>query len=546
KVHDDGTGAKLYAAGGMEVNNGQPMRQVGFWDGQTWSVLDGAFDGGGYQGTVVYALESYDDGHGPQLYAGGTFDFVNGTVAQNIARWDGQQFHALAHGQGLVGDEGYQLASLEDTRGSAIYVAGDFVAAGGVAIDGLARWNGESWENVGPIADDVASSEFVYVLRSHHDADGGHVYVGGPFTRAGEVTAYGLARYDGEQWESVNDVPFDDDYRHFDESPIALEFFDDGGGEALYIGGCFRTRAGQTLNHIAKRVGTTWEPLGSGFSNPNDNYSTPYVPIVTDLQIFDDGHGAALYACGWFRDSGTTRVNGVARWDGQRWQALGSGLTFGTRVAPLPNAMVVHDDGNGPALYVMGQFDRAGGLVVTNIARWNGSAWSTVGNITSSAPIYAALSMDLGDGPALYASPYGAMRVDGVDLRGLVRWKDGAWNEFAGGMRGGAWALLGRQEADGPALYAAGSFSTVGPADAPIVSANFARYGCISTVNRGDLNCDGLVNAYDIDAFVLAMQDAARYADTYPDCRIQNADTNADGAVNNFDIDSFVALLAGE
>ncbi|MBL8880457.1 MAG: hypothetical protein JNG88_15195, partial [Phycisphaerales bacterium] len=56
----------------------------------------------------------------------------------------------------------------------------------------------------------------------------------------------------------------------------------------------------------------------------------------------------------------------------------------------------------------------------------------------------------------------------------------------------------------------------------------------------------GLVNAYDIDAFVLAMQDAARYAETYSDCRIQNADANNDGAVNNFDIDTFVMLLAGD
>ena len=59
----------------------------------------------------------------------------------------------------------------------------------------------------------------------------------------------------------------------------------------------------------------------------------------------------------------------------------------------------------------------------------------------------------------------------------------------------------------------------------------------------GDLNCDGAVNSFDIDAFVLALTDPAAYAIAFPDCDINLADINADGAVNSFDIDPFVALL---
>jgi agmatine/peptidylarginine deiminase len=61
----------------------------------------------------------------------------------------------------------------------------------------------------------------------------------------------------------------------------------------------------------------------------------------------------------------------------------------------------------------------------------------------------------------------------------------------------------------------------------------------------GDLNCDGLVNNFDIDPFVLALSDPAAYAVAYPDCDINNADIDGDGQVNNFDIDPFVALLGG-
>ncbi|MBL8878844.1 MAG: hypothetical protein JNG88_06955 [Phycisphaerales bacterium] len=61
----------------------------------------------------------------------------------------------------------------------------------------------------------------------------------------------------------------------------------------------------------------------------------------------------------------------------------------------------------------------------------------------------------------------------------------------------------------------------------------------------GDCNCDGRVNNFDIDAFVLALSDPAGYQAAYPDCALTTADVNGDGAVNNFDIDPFVMLLGG-
>ena len=62
----------------------------------------------------------------------------------------------------------------------------------------------------------------------------------------------------------------------------------------------------------------------------------------------------------------------------------------------------------------------------------------------------------------------------------------------------------------------------------------------------GDLNCDGKVNNFDIDPFVLALTNPTKYAQQFPNCNRLLADTNGDGAVNNFDIDPFVKLIAGE
>lgn len=67
----------------------------------------------------------------------------------------------------------------------------------------------------------------------------------------------------------------------------------------------------------------------------------------------------------------------------------------------------------------------------------------------------------------------------------------------------------------------------------------------VCTPPPGDLNCDGIVNNFDIDPFVLALTDPGAYAATFPMCDVSAADINDDGVVNNFDIDPFVLLLTG-
>jgi hypothetical protein len=63
---------------------------------------------------------------------------------------------------------------------------------------------------------------------------------------------------------------------------------------------------------------------------------------------------------------------------------------------------------------------------------------------------------------------------------------------------------------------------------------------------RGDLNCDGAVNGFDIDMFVVALSAADDYRDIMPGCNRMRADANGDRVVDGFDIDAFVQLLAGE
>src|SRR6185436_21178919 len=72
---------------------------------------------------------------------------------------------------------------------------------------------------------------------------------------------------------------------------------------------------------------------------------------------------------------GTTVVRGIARWDGANWFGLGSGAT-GTSAAEV-RALAVGGDGR---LYCCGRFTNISGLNASSIARWDGTKWEALGS----------------------------------------------------------------------------------------------------------------------------------------------------------------------
>jgi len=77
--------------------------------------------------------------------------------------------------------------------------------------------------------------------------------------------------------------------------------------------------------------------------------------------------------------------------------------------------------------------------------------------------------------------------------------------------------------------------------DAVLLAAEDRCYGYLTC----DADCDGAVNNFDIDPFVIGLtRGQAAYEQRYPGCRyFCNLDANGDGKVNNFDIDPFVKCL---
>jgi murein tripeptide amidase MpaA len=66
----------------------------------------------------------------------------------------------------------------------------------------------------------------------------------------------------------------------------------------------------------------------------------------------------------------------------------------------------------------------------------------------------------------------------------------------------------------------------------------------VGPIVPGDLNCDGALDAFDVEPFVTALVDPSGYATRFPDCDVNLADLNFDGAIDAFDIDPFVGRLS--
>jgi hypothetical protein len=93
-------------------------------------------------------------------------------------------------------------------------------------------------------------------------------------------------------------------------------------------------------------------------------------PVYT-LTAYDDGGGPALYAGGSFTIAGGVAANYIAKWNGSSWMPLGSGVSGSScGEGGGVSALMVYDDGGGPALYAGGGFTFAGGVAASRIAKW--------------------------------------------------------------------------------------------------------------------------------------------------------------------------------
>ncbi|MBL8861576.1 MAG: hypothetical protein JNK02_06145 [Planctomycetes bacterium] len=425
QTFDAGSGPELYAGGTFLVAGGTTVNYIARWDGFAWNALAGGV--GAPTFGPVFALTVHDDGSGPALYVGGAFTTAGGLPTGGLARWDGSSWSSVG---GTVNGNVRAFAVFDDGSGGgpALFVGGSFANAGNSGAQYIAKWNGSTWSSVpGYISGTVHS------LAVHDDGLGGGpaLYAGGYFSAG--LFARHVARWTGTTWAPLGSLP--------NNAIYALASHDDGNGSQLYAGGAFVSIGGTSAYNIARWNGAAWAPLGSGFSGP-----------VWALASHDDGSGggASLFAAGDFPESGGVAMNDVARWNGSSWSSLAGGLGGGLEGA---SALAVHDDGFGARLLVGGAFTSAGGVPTARIARWNGMDWSALGSGLN-GEVNCLLVFDDGGGPQLvvggdFISPGGA------PSRRIARWNGLGWSAlgaFAFPVR----SLVLFDDGTGPALHAGG------------------------------------------------------------------------------------------
>ncbi|MEW6252852.1 MAG: hypothetical protein AB1716_19620, partial [Planctomycetota bacterium] len=461
----------------------------------------------------------------------------------------------------------YALASFDDARGPKLYAGGTLYAAGSGGAMGLAVCDGKFRAM-------CSGNGLEWPIRAFQIFDEGagpRLFAVGGFRTGGGARLHGVGRWDGQRWSALgpNTVePF--------PQLSALAVYDDGTGPALYVTGQMPFMGSLRVNDIARWDGESWSAVGAGLGR-GETWRRA-------MAVFDDGRGPALYVAATFREAGGVPAKGIARWDGQAWSAVGSGVEYG-----IIDVLTVFEDGQGPALYAAGELSQVGGVWLSGWARWDGQAWSQPGGVGIYGGLVGGMYVwDDGGGPALYLG--GSFeRIGSLPIPYIAKWTGKEFLPLGTGVDGGTGGFCAVEDAHGRSLYVAGAFEHAGgvPAHnmarwdgqewhplpysgdfsgAPLVSfpdpngpavytaaeffsgerpwALFSKWACVAGWRAGDVNCDGVVDWRDVNPFVLAVSDPMAYRQRYPDCVWWNADCNGDNYVDFNDISALVNLLS--
>ncbi len=244
---------------------------------------------------------------------------------------------------------------------------------------------------------------------------GTEVYIGGDFKSVGDIVANGVAKWNGTAWSSLGTGPANG----VNGSVTALAIAGNGN---VYAGGYFAQAGGVAASRVAKWNGTAWSPLGTGINGASS--------FIRALAIAGNGD---VYVGGYFTQAGGSAANNVARWDGTAWRSLGTGAANGLNGTAF--ALAIASSGE---VYVGGGFIEVGGTPANYLARWNGSAWSTVGTGASNGTNGTVYALTIAGNGDLYVG--GAFpRVGGsVVANNVARWDGTAWSPLGTGPANGA------------------------------------------------------------------------------------------------------------
>jgi hypothetical protein len=433
-----------------------PM-QLYRWSDAGWTSLDCGING------TIRTLVVYNG----DLIVGGDFTIAGGVAANRVARFDGQDWHAL--GFGVNGE----VEVLSTFGGQQLVAAGEFTVAGTGYANRIAAWNGSSWSRLGD-----GLNEDVYAMVEY----GNRLVAAGYFTSAGPVIVNYIAAWDGSVWSALDNG--------MNGSVRALAVH----AGLLVAGGVFDSAGTIPTGNVAAWDGADWSALSgldgsveklavvdgqlyvfNGYTSGGHlicRWDDPvwtslteegldsYVSVLLDfdgrlLVLFNSDQTGAyvwngedweelvspglngditamimydgdLIIAGEFSRVGDVQAHGIVRWDWTHWHPLGTGVPDNDSSAIM--TLAVH---NGD-LIVGGQFGEMGGVTAVNIARWNGSIWSALGEGLGEVGYSDWVRALVSSGELLYAG--GDFDNSGPrSATNLASWNGASWTDLNAG-----------------------------------------------------------------------------------------------------------------
>lgn len=332
------------------------------WDGLDFSNIESGVSG------EVYSIVRYKD----EIYFGGeirkAYSNRNNISVWSIVSWNGNSWNDVAGGlqKSNIGDWISSMEVFDDE----LYIGGIFNKVGNVETNSIARWNGNSWQNVG---DGIVNTGPIFGMVCCMTKTNNGLYVAGSFTKAGNISTNNIAKWDGNSWSSLgNGVDF---------TISTMTFFN----RELYVCGIDEANIVQ----IMKWNGVTWESVTkNGLDESNCN--------IYDFEVYEN----ELYICGNFHVGNDSK--NIAKLNEMKWIPVTSqGVYENEYFDGYVYCMSVFDS----SLYLGGYFKKAEDIEVNNITRYTakipkasfllsdsnlcmGYPWTTMINTSYNAPIY--------------------------------------------------------------------------------------------------------------------------------------------------------------
>jgi hypothetical protein len=487
---------ELVVAGDFRAAPGIAAKNIARWNGVSWKAMNADML------NSPRALRVYNG----ELYVGGWFSLPF-APANGVAKWNGTGWGPLAEAL-PPSPLSPRVETLGEFQGMLLAAGRIRVTNGNPPKDGIMLWDGADWQNLGGVFG-RGSVTTTAVFQ-------GDLYVAGPSLLLDfDFQSGSVLRYNGSTWTKVGPNGLEGE-----SSGIALRVYQD---KLMIASGNVWTTGAASYGPLASWDGTNVSRVGLVGSVRGITAMTEY-----------EGH---LVLGGSFTDGFGVGANGVVRWNGTNFSALGDGVLNSLTTSRGVNCLDVFQD----ELLVGGDFDTAGGMSAANFARWTDNPKPWVAVEPESKPVNEGLTLTLNAAAASgYANVSYQWKRNGVDVN------DGPGGASAAGgtVSGASGTLASPSDGASVSLTIAG----VQASDAGDYTIEFdntcnAATSSIATVSvntcPGDLNADGFVNDTDFGIFSTAYDTLMCDAASMPIGCL--SDWNGDGVVDDADFQVFVA-----